>query len=194
MTLFCSVPGCQSPCHNVKRQLCRLHYRRWQRHGDPEAGRTTKEGEPQKFFAEVVLACETDECLFWPFGANELGYGRIWRNGKHEYVHRLALSIVAGPPPELGMECAHSCGNGHLGCCNPRHLRWATSKQNSADMFLHGTILSGEQSPTSRLTAENAAHIRTMKGRIKQRDLAAKIGVSQTTVSRIQSGQSWQGS
>lgn len=35
----CEIPDCGNPVRNKARGLCSRHYRRWQRHGDPLAGR-----------------------------------------------------------------------------------------------------------------------------------------------------------
>lgn len=38
----CVVPSCDAPVRVISRQLCRLHYDRWYRFGDPEASLTRR--------------------------------------------------------------------------------------------------------------------------------------------------------
>jgi hypothetical protein len=73
--------------------------------------------------------------------------------------------LVNGPPP-LGALAAHSCGRGHDGCVDPRHLRWATYK----------------------LTAEQVAEIRSLRGKKTQRQIAEEYGISVGHVCSLQTG------
>jgi hypothetical protein len=126
---ICKIDGCGKS--NEAHGLCRLHYRRWQRYGDPNLGKTGH-GAARTFFETVVLAHESDECLLWPFALNYMGYGKL--GGR--IVSRLVCRAVYGPPPR-DHEAAHSCTNKN--CVSARHLRWATHKENEADKYLHGT-------------------------------------------------------
>jgi len=50
----------------------------------------------------------------------------------------------------------------------------------------------GEQSPTSKLTAADVALIkRALKRGERQRDIARRFGVGQSTINRIATGLSW---
>jgi len=43
----------------------------------------------------------------------------------------------------------------HLGCINPKHLRWATRQQNALDALEHGTssmFAAGEAHPNAKLS------------------------------------------
>lgn len=130
----CSISGCNNPA--IKRGWCNAHYKRWHQHGDPLGGGTF-EGDPKRYFDEVVIPYSGDDCLTWPYGKSD-GYGIMVVDGKCCKVHRLACEEVSGSPPSPKHEAAHSCGNGHLGCVNPRHLRWRTHKENMREMVEHG--------------------------------------------------------
>ena len=47
---------------------------------------------------------------------------------KKEYVHRLLLWCIAGPPPQEGMVAMHLCENPR--CCNVAHLVWGDKRTN----------------------------------------------------------------
>lgn len=183
----CSINGCTRK--HLARGYCNLHYHRFARHGNAEAGRTYK-GVPAKYLEEVVLAYSGDECLVWPFG-HAHGYGRIALGGETHRVPRVVCERVNGPPPAAGMEAAHSCGNGAGGCCTPRHLRWATPAENQADRIEHGTSNRGERHGLAKLTEAEVLQIRALRGRMSQARIAAKFGVSQPAVSAIYSGARW---
>jgi hypothetical protein len=132
----CLVSGCTKK-HDAH-GYCSLHRQRWERFGDPlRENVLTDDGEPQKFI-ELALASNTDDCIFWPFSRDHLGYAKIavlcedgkWRPRR---VQRIVCQHVHGKPTKKRNDSAHSCGNGHLGCINPRHLRWLTHKENLAE-------------------------------------------------------------
>jgi len=83
---------------------------------------------------DTLMAAEpTDECIIWPFARSEKGYALVKRGGKMMRAHRRICEEIYGAPATLRHQAAHRCNNGHLGCVNPKHLRWATPKENMAD-------------------------------------------------------------
>jgi hypothetical protein len=84
----------------------------------------------------VFRNVEQDHCLFAP-GANP-GFKRQVRfNFKPMAASRAMCILAHGLPPDAKMLAIHSCGNGHLSCVNPKHLRWGTTKDNAKDAALH---------------------------------------------------------
>jgi hypothetical protein len=143
-------------------------------------------------FLRALLVDAPAECVKWPFctdGSN--GYGRIGHLGKSYWAHRLMCILVHGDPPGPSYDAAHSCGNGHKGCVNPRHLSWATRGRNQLDRRSHGTKSIGGWKGHPKLTPAHVLHIRTMKGRQTQVSLAAQFGVTDATIRDVQSGKSW---
>lgn len=134
---FCSVTGCTK--NEKARRLCSAHYNRWQKYGDPTGGRPAraKPGDATRFVEEVAVPFRGVKCLIWPYGKYPNGYGQIGVGGGTKVVSRLVCELAHGLPPTPKHEAAHSCANGHSGCVNPRHLRWATSKENKADVIAH---------------------------------------------------------
>lgn len=183
----CSIPGCNGK--HQARGWCEAHYARWKRNGHPLAGRTG-DGVPLRFFNDS-MSNDTDDCIEWPFGTNKTGYAKIWVDGKFCMPTRMACELVYGPPPTDKHQAAHSCGNGHLGCINPKHLRWATPKENSADKYIHGTMRFGESNGSAKLTTAQVHEIRQLRGKMPQHKIGEIYGVAQSTVGRIHRGITW---
>ncbi len=182
----CSVDGCARQPHG--HGFCLKHYKRWRNHGDPLAGRTPV-GEPQRYFQEVVLPYEGNDCLTWPYSRTSYGYGTVYQDGEMKYVHNLICEAESGPRPTPSHEGAHGCGQGHNGCVAKRHIRWATSAENKADMVIHGTDNRGERCGTSKLTTDQVVEIR--RSTTPNADLAKKFGVRTDAVRRARKGQTW---
>lgn len=184
---LCSIADCGKP-HYAK-GWCWRHYLRQRRHGDPLKGGTTL-GEPQAFLQNVALPYQGDECLVWPFCRTPKGYGEVRLNGRSRFVHRVVCEAIHGPPPTARHEAAHSCGNGHLGCVAPRHLRWATHAENRLDMIAHQRSLRGTRNPHARLTPADVRIIRKMDGQ-NQHQIARLFGVHPNTINAILRRRNW---
>ncbi len=186
-TLLCKIQGCDNPVQ--ARGWCGKHYMRWYQHGSPTA-LLIRRGGPDKFFQDAICHCG-DECLIWPFARNDKGYARHRINGRVANASRVVCELTSGPAPTIDHVCAHSCGNGHLGCVNPKHLRWATHKENSADQFIHGTTARGERNGNAKMNEETARKVRDAIGTMSQREIAALFGVTRSAVRDVKLGRSW---
>lgn len=129
------------------------------------------------------------ECLTWPF-SKVRGYGNLKFGDKITYAHRVMCELVHGPDPTGEHEAAHSCGRGHFGCVDPRHLSWKTKSENALDCRAHGTQARNMAGNRGKLSDEDAAEIRTLKGYLTQAEIAAMFGVSEPTIRDIFSGRS----
>ena len=188
MAKACSVEGCDRQA--FAKGLCGAHYDRHRKHGDPTTGGPlrTANGRPLAWVIEQSVA-ETDDCIPWPFRRDEQGRGKLQIKGTRIIASRYMCRLVHGEPPTPKHHAAHSCGNGHVGCMNPKHLRWATPKENSADQKLHGTQQRGERYGLAKLSDANAALILSLKGSgTTQQSLADRFGVHQSTISDIWRG------
>lgn len=185
---ICSLDGCGKP--HKARGYCEVHYRSLLYRGDPTS-RLCNRGEPQRYYREVVLTYKGDECLIWPFGKDRNGYGQISVERQSRTVSRQVCIDINGPPPGENFDAAHSCGNGHLACVAPNHLRWATRKENMADKKIHGTHLRGQAAPSSKLTSKDVEEIKRQASQRLQRDIAADFGIHQGQVSKIIAGKRW---
>lgn len=133
---------------------------------------------------------EGDDCVMWPFGGTN-GYGTFSLNGKLRYAHRYMCELVHGPCPSKNHNAAHSCGRGHLGCINPRHLSWQTISQNALDRTKHGTR--NVWARAGKLSDAKAAEIRALRGKVSQYEIGKMYGVCCATISAVMAGRSWTG-
>lgn len=186
---MCEIDGCHKPV--VARGWCEAHYTRWKRHGNP-LKRVKLRGEAIKFYREVVLTYDGDECLDWPFTTNGKGYGWVSINGVGKVVPTAVCEEVHGPRPSKKHVAAHSCGRGHLRCCARAHIRWATYKENSADMVIHGTRPRGERQGSNKLSEKDVLEIYSLKnGSLHQDEVASLYGVGKGQVGKIWRGEQW---
>lgn len=183
----CTVDGCANERCN-SHGYCWMHYTRLRRHGSTDA--TTK-GKPQAWLLAHV-SHEGDDCLKWPFGCRDNGYGQIVFDGVHTSAHRKMCELRHGPAPSSIHEAAHSCGKGHLGCVHPEHLSWKTPTENQADKLIHGTHNRGERSGTAILREHQVRHVRRLleKG-ARQSDVARQFGVTVGCIKGIALGKTW---
>lgn len=191
--MHCIIPSCGKPACN-SHGWCGPHYKRWLRHGDPNSGRVLN-GETKNYLNHVVISYKNKKkCLIWPFAKSKIDGRPVINNpGGSNLVHRIVCEAINGPPPTNKHQAAHSCGNGHLGCVNPHHLRWATQKENEADRVIHGTSNRGERHGMAKLKAKDVLLIRKLAAskKVSGRQISARFGVSQATVSDIIHRRSW---
>lgn len=119
-----------------------------------------------------------DDCLIWPFCRDERGRGHVGYRGSIYRAPTLMCQIVHGATPGSSYQVAHSCGKGHLGCVNPRHLSWKTRSENQLDRRKHGTAVSHRTGWKGKLTLEQREQIVALKGKKTQREIADMFGVS----------------
>lgn len=181
----CSVKDCKGNAHYDRggaTGLCKNHYNRSRTHGDPSAG-GTPHGEPLRYLSDVVLPYDGDDCLAWPYAADANGYGQVRKDGKSRYVTRLICEEFHGPSPTDKHQAAHSCGNGHKGCCNPRHLRWATVRDNHADKRRHGTYI--DPPVIRKLSEAQMEDIRGLSAVMSNRAIGRVYGVTHQVIAKV---------
>ncbi len=186
----CRIDGCSRAI--LARQLCGMHYQRKTKRGDPCASVSfrAENGEPLRFYEEIVLNHEGSDCLIWPY-ANSRGYGRLFIHGHMQTVSRVLCEHVNGPPPSPDYDAAHSCGNGNKGCVTKAHMSWKTRSENMEDKKIHGTHQFGEKHTFAKLTDEQVIEIRALAKQASQSEIASRYGVKRATVSAIQRWKTW---
>lgn len=135
-------------------------------------------------------------CWMWTACTTRGGYGRFAISAtKWTSAHRYSWTIANA---RLPLRCIlHHCDN--RACVRPEHLYEGTHKENAADMVARGRCTSfgntwnnGERSPHAKLTSEQVLAIRAASSRGELgKDIAAAIGISKQTVSRIIRRERW---
>lgn len=114
------------------------------------------------------------------------GYIYISLPGGKRLAHHIVLEAFVRPHP-WGEQARHLDGvRTHNWLSN---LAWGTQLENEADKILHGTLLFGENTPSSKLSNSQTQQIRVLyEAGVKQVELAELFAVSQSNISRILSG------
>lgn len=144
--LDCTVPDCDRK--QWCKGMCGRHYMLNKRNGSPLIQVKTSDGALLRWLETEARNYEGDECLQWPFATAGHGYGQVKIGKTHYGAHRIVCEWENGPPPTPEHEAAHSCGNGHKGCVNRRHLSWKTRKENAEDRTLHMQLKIGRYAET----------------------------------------------
>lgn len=172
----CKINQCDKPVR--ARGMCPMHYKRWASHGDPMTVLQAPAGDALYWIKENS-SYSGEECLIWPFGKGNGGYGSIRFEGESKKPSSVMCLVAHGEKPDPASEAAHSCGNGKSGCVNPGHLRWASRKQNHQDRFFHGTL-------KTNLTVSDVASVKSMYQRgDRQAQISKKLGISRAAISSI---------
>lgn len=138
---------------------------------------------------------DPDECWEWTgfrtgAGSNG-GYGGISvAAGKWRGAHVVAWELAHGRKVPKGWEVRHRCDNPP--CCNWHHLVLGKQLHNARDRELRnpGTQARGSRQGHAKLTEAQVAEIRELLTQgVKQRDIAARFGVTQSNISKIKNHQ-----
>lgn len=171
----CSITGCDSLAK--QRGWCGSHYTKWWRYGDPLISLKPNQGKAVPWLHDHA-EYESDDCLIWPFKRDKKsGMGQVLFQGTHMSASRAMCILAHGKPPTPHHQAAHSCGKGHEGCVNQKHLRWALPYENFQDCIKHGTrrLLSDEQKNEIRKLAETTPIIK----------IAKQYGFAQSSISHM---------
>jgi hypothetical protein len=188
--IHCSIVGCSRERAIGRKGWCEAHYQKWRKRGDPLAPRLiAPHGEPKRWLlAHVDYAGE--ECLSWPFARHSNGEAAIGDRQSRQAA-RLMCILAHGDPPTPAHQAAHGCGKGHLACVNPRHLRWATPKENTADQVIHGTRPLGGRHSFAKLSELQVRAIRNLATAFSVSDLAEIFGVHAWTITDVIQRKTW---
>ena len=84
---------------------------------------------------------DKEQCLILP-NALPGSPASVRYNCKEMAASRAMCIIVHGLPENPKHQAIHSCGNGHLSCVNPKHIRWGTNADNQRDRQIHAKAYS----------------------------------------------------
>lgn len=178
---------CVEDCGNrVKaKDFCEKHWDRFKKFGDHRFKRL-----PEKTYDIALNSEPSEECFIWPHARDQHGYGLLLSSRfSTRFVHRMICIETHGTPDE-GMEAAHSCGKGHLGCVSPHHVSWKTRQGNIDDRRTHGTLRIGEGVAASKLTSEEVIQIRSIAGWTTG-EISRLYGVSPGNIAVIRRNLTW---
>lgn len=126
---------------------------------------------------------------------NEWGYPTVQLfkgDGKHAtaMIHRLVAEAFI-PNPQNFPEVNHADGN-KLNF-QPENLDWCTRQENRQHAALTGlnVVGHGEKAPHHKLTDAQVIEIRSLDGKMKQRDIAKKFGVTQYAIWCVVNRATW---
>lgn len=183
----CKIEGCEKV--NVAQMLCAGHYAKLLRYGDPLGGGTPKHARAR--WIEANRDYIGDDCIKWPFPLGGLGRGKTEVSGVSMTAPRGMCMAAHGKPPTPKHQAAHRCGNGHLACMNPRHLYWATPKENSQDTIRHGRSGRGVRNGRALIGPIDVLGIIAHSSSHTWQQTADEFGIGRTAVGRILHGKAW---
>jgi HNH endonuclease/helix-turn-helix, Psq domain len=166
---------------------------------------------PEHYTREMAAAAErararfwakldrSGDCWLWTGECRPNGYGRLRVGAQTMSAHRFAYETSAGPIP-AGLQVLHRCDVKR--CCRPDHLYVGTQLDNMRDKVERGRWRGGRPKgsrngpgahPSAILTRELAEAIRAeyVPRRVSQYKLAAKYGVSRSTIEGVVLGIRW---
>jgi HNH endonuclease len=136
-----------------------------------------------------------DECWPWTGSKHTRGYGRYSlyrgkRNGASYWrvlrATRVIYFLTTGYDPGFA-EVLHTCDNPQ--CCNPKHLRAGTHRENMDDMVNRGRVAVGQNNGRAKLLDAQVAEIRKISSAealySERHALAKRYGVSVVVINNV---------
>jgi hypothetical protein len=132
---------------------------------------------------EAHVSYQGDGCLIWPFRRHPNGRAMVGYKSGQYWVHRLICALAHGEPPPGKPQAMHTCGKGHYGCVNPRHLRWGDNSENQIDRYRHGNRLANRRGGRRTITDEQLETLfRLRRQGMGQVEIGRRLGFSLGTV------------
>lgn len=143
--------------------------------------------DAQMVEARLVGRIEVDlesGCWDWTGARTSNGYGYMWLSGGPKYTHRVSAMLFLDFELTSPLWILHGCDNPR--CCNPRHLRVGTPRDNARDRAARGRVGRGKL---------DAADVIAIKGLLSDGHthsaIAARFGVTTSMIGQIARGESW---
>jgi len=83
-----------------------------------------------------LVPCPPTDCVLWEGASDDAGYAIVWFEGNRRRVSRVLFKLRTGRWPRRDREMLHSCDTPN--CCNERHHREGTRRQNERDKQAKG--------------------------------------------------------
>lgn len=146
-----------------------------------------------RFWSKVDMR-GPDECWEWQGSINRNGYGSFKLSSYNTVTaSRMALIGSKMTEPE-GLAVLHRCDNPP--CCNPAHLYFGTQARNNQDKLERNRWRAGDHSgvnnPRAKLSEQQVVEmIGYFRLGMSNKEIAARLPVSHSTVSLIRLGKMW---
>lgn len=137
-------------------------------------------------FWQMVRVGHEEECWSW-LGGYKNGYGRLWWRDRSRRAHQVAFELHHGRPLTPGLFVLHHCDNPP--CCNPAHLYEGTQADNNRDRDARKRTRGHATLSAVQVHAIRDAYASGQQ--VTQNDLARQFGVTQSSISRVLSRDSW---
>lgn len=115
-------------------------------------------------------------CWIWPYAKGKNGYGKLQIDNVSLEPHKWLYELIKGKTP-ANCELDHLCKNPL--CINPEHLEPVSHAENC------------KRGNQTKLTADDVKEIRRLRGKLTQREIAEKFGVSRASIGYILQGKRW---
>jgi hypothetical protein len=127
-------------------------------------------------------------CWIWLGATNSQGYGSVHIKGKQVKAHRLSWTAFKGTIPQNSL-VLHKCDT--PACVNPDHLFLGNAVDNSLDMLNkgRGNKAKGDSNGFAKMTPYAVRMARAYA--FTAAELAARFGVSESTIERVRSRERW---
>jgi hypothetical protein len=142
----------------------------------------------ERFWFKVDALSKPQGCWVWHGQIGHNGYGVTWKDGRHQYAHRVAYELMYGTI-RAGLRVCHSCDNPP--CCRPGHLFLGSQEENIFDMRRKG-----RNPHPLKLSEHNILEIRRRYAerkvvKVTMQQLADEYGVYKGYISKIIHRQKW---
>jgi hypothetical protein len=147
--------------------------------------KTMLQKAPERIWRNIKKSAP-DECWPWLGSTERNGYGRTTFGGRRHNVSRIVFELTNPGVLSRGLFVLHICDNPV--CCNPRHLRSGTAKENAEDRENRNRSYkwTGDEHPRCKLTAAQIIEIKELRSNgVKGSSVAKMFGVSPATISSI---------
>lgn len=154
-----------------------------------------------RFESHVDRSGGPDACHPWTSTIDRYGYGQFKMDGRTRGAHQVAWEFAHGGKLPPGMQVDHECHNKavldgscqpgeclHRRCCNERHLKSKTAKQNK-NAQPYGSPRGEARYWNVKLTDAQVAEVRVLlAARVRYREIARIYGVSEDLIGLIKRG------
>lgn len=115
-------------------------------------------------------------CWIWQYAVNKDGYGQVQHNKVRYEAHRWMYEMIKGKVPHKS-ELDHLCRN--RACVNPEHLEPVSHAENC------------RRGNNAKLGIVQIDAIKKLSGKMTQKEIAEKYGVSRSMIGLILQGKRW---